>query len=45
MSKKQDNKKHGGAKKIGRKKRAVNQAMSAYVTGKISFENYRRQVK
>jgi uncharacterized membrane protein len=45
MSKKQQDKKHGGARKIGRKKRAINQAMSAYARGKISFENYRRQTK
>jgi hypothetical protein len=45
MSKKQQDKKHGGARKIGRKKRSVNAAMSAYVRGKISFENYRKQSK
>jgi hypothetical protein len=45
MSKSKEHKKHGGARKIGRKKRSVNAAMSAYVRGKISFENYRKQSK
>jgi len=33
----------GGKKKIGRSKRPVDQAMSAYVRGKISFEQYRKR--
>jgi len=45
MAKAQKERKHGGARKIGRKKRSVNAAMSAYVRGKISFENYRKQSK
>lgn len=45
MPKKQEHKKHGGARKIGRNKKGVNQAMSAFVKGNISFENYRRQTK
>lgn len=34
-----------GSRKHGRNKRPVNQAMSAYVRGKISFENYRKQAQ
>lgn len=30
----------GGAKKIGRNKRSKDQKMSAYVRGKITFEQY-----
>jgi len=32
-----------GAKKYNRNKRPINSAMSAYVRGKISFENYYKQ--
>ena len=45
MAKKKEQKKKGGAKKYGRNKRPVNSAMSAYVRGKISFENYLKQIK
>jgi hypothetical protein len=38
-------KKKGGAKKHGRNKRPVNSAMSAYVRGKITFEQYQKQVR
>jgi len=34
-----------GCKKAGRNKRERNQAMSAYVRGKISFESYNKQTK
>ena len=34
-----------GSKKHGRNKRPVNQATSAYVRGKISFETYQKQTK
>lgn len=37
--------KKGGSKKYGRNKRAVDQNMSAYVRGKISFEKYWKNVK
>lgn len=30
----------GGGRKIGRNKKAVDQATSSYVRGKISFEEY-----
>ena len=33
-------KKSGGSKKHGRSRRVKNQLMSAYVRGKISFEQY-----
>jgi uncharacterized membrane protein len=45
MTRKQSEKKKGGAKKIGRSKRAKNQAMSAYARGKITFEQYKRRSK
>jgi len=45
MAKKQEHKKHGGARKIGRNKRVVNQAMSLYSKGRISFESYRKMTK
>jgi len=38
-------KQRGGTKKYGRNKRSVNQAMSAYVRDKISFETYQRRIK
>jgi len=38
-------KKKGGAKKYGRNKRPVNSAMSAYVRGKITFEQYQKQTR
>ena len=41
--KKQNKKCKGGMAKIGRNKRAKNQAMSAYVRGKITFEQYLRR--
>lgn len=41
----QSKKKSGGAKKIGRSKRAKNVAMSKYVRGKISFEQYQKATK
>lgn len=40
---KQNKKKAGGNRKIGRSKRPVNQAMSSYVRGKISFETYKKR--
>jgi hypothetical protein len=42
---KKTQKRKGGEKKYGRNKKPVNSAMSAYVRGKISFENYVRQNK
>lgn len=44
MSKKQ-NQKGAGSRKHGRSKRAVNQLMSLYVRGKISFEKYYKSNK
>jgi len=44
MSKKKDGK-GKGSKKHGRNKRPANSAMSSYVRGKISFENYQNQNK
>ena len=44
MSKKEKQGK-GGKRKIGRSKRPVNQTMSAYVRGKISFEAYQKKTK
>ena len=41
MPKKQK-KGHGGIKKYGRNKRPKDQAASAYVRGKITFEQYRK---
>jgi len=38
-------KQKGGVKKYGRNRRLVNQAMSSYVRGKISFESYYRRIK
>jgi hypothetical protein len=32
----------GGARKIGRGKRSVDQATSLYVRGKISYEQYKK---
>ena len=40
MRNKQSKKRKGGMAKIGRSKRAKNQAMSAYVRGKITFDQY-----
>ena len=34
--------KKGGGKKYGRNKRPVDSLMSAYVRGKITFEQYRK---
>ena len=45
MSEKETQKKKGGSKKHGRNKRPVNSTMSAYVRGKITFENYQKQSK
>ena len=42
MSKLKTQKKKGGSKKHGRNKRGVDQAMSLYVRGKISFDQYER---
>ena len=45
----QDNKKSrkrkGGMAKIGRSKRTKDQAMSSYVRGKITFEQYLKRSK
>jgi len=43
MSRKKSEKKRSGNKKHGRNKRLVDQAMSAYVRGKISFETYQKR--
>jgi hypothetical protein len=43
MSQSKEHKKHGGAKKIGRNKRPVNQNMRAYTIGSISFEEYAKR--
>ena len=40
----QEGKKSGGSKKYGRNKRPVDQAMSAYVRGRIDFATYWRRV-
>jgi hypothetical protein len=45
VAQKKTQKKKGGEKKYGRNKRPVNQAMSAYVRGKITFLNYLTQTK
>lgn len=37
---KKQGQKSGGSRKYGRNKRARNQAMSLYVKGKITFEQY-----
>jgi len=42
---KKSDKKSGGSKKIGRSKRAKNVAMSKYVRGKSSFEQYQKATK
>jgi len=34
----------GGNKKYGRNKRPANQAMRDYVRGKITFEQYQKQI-
>jgi len=38
-------KKSDGAKKIGRNKRSKDQALSMYVRGKITFEQYQNKIK
>lgn len=45
MAKKTEHKKRGGLRKIGRRKRAVNQPMSLYSKGEISFESYYKATK
>lgn len=44
MQKKQGKKK-GGAAKIGRSKRNKDQALSSFVRGKITAEQYLKQIK
>lgn len=44
MSKKSNQKKSGGDKKHGRNKRPKNQALSSYVRGKITFEQYKKRI-
>lgn len=39
-----EGKKSGGSKKYGRSKRQKNEAMSAYVRGKIDFATYWRRI-
>jgi len=42
MAQKKTQKKKGGEKKYGRNKRPANAFLSAYVRGKISFDEYKR---
>lgn len=43
MSRKQSQKKKGGDKKHGRNKRPKDQALSSYVRGNITFEQYKKR--
>ena len=45
MSKSQRERKHGGDRKHGRNKRPIDQATSAYVRGRITFEQYAKMMK
>jgi len=42
---KKEGRKSGGAKKHGRNKRAVDQAVSLYAKGRITFEKYQKMIK
>ena len=35
----------GSSRKVGRSKRPTNQAMSSYVRGRITFEQYQKRTK
>jgi len=45
VAKREREKKKHGSRKHGRNKRPVNSAMSAYVRGKITFEDYQKQTR